>query len=529
MASLTGTQFLKLVQRSKLLDPDELRQAVVDCKAKFDGALPDDARLVADFLRARGELTEWHCENLLKKKYKGFFLGKYRLLGHLGTGGMSSVYLAEHVLMKRRQAIKVLPRKKIDHSSYLERFKLEAEATAKLDHPNIVRAYDVDNEGDTHYMVMEYVAGPDLQQIVGQEGPLDYPRIADYIAQAASGLAHAHERGLIHRDIKPANLLVDDKGVIKILDLGLALFSDDERASLTLAHNENVLGTADYLAPEQARDSHEVDSRADIYGLGCTMYFLLCGHAPFPEGTIPQRLYKHQHDTPVDVLEKREDCPAPLRDICFRMMEKDPELRYQTGAEVAAELRAWLDGDQEETKANAAAQPMAAAMIAAVEAQQSGSSSAASVPTAQPRKPAGRDSAAGDSSRRNLPAQETVSDQVIDTVKGLDELEIPEPTKVELADSGRVDLGIEVEDRRRAGAARKPGPTLVQQIRSVPVWLWCLIAAALVLAGVAIAMALPGSKPEDRKPEPGRSEPGRRSTAWQSQLPQPPDSPPRAS
>ena len=157
-----------------------------------------------------------------------------------------------------------------------------------------MRCYDVDNEGDTHYIVMEFIEGKDLNTIVKQEGPLPLELACNYIAQSAEGLEHAHENGLIHRDVKPANLLVDTKGIVKILDLGLALFSDNERASLTVEHNENVLGTADYLAPEQAVNSHKVDHRADIYGLGCSLYFLLTGHPPFPEGTLAQRIAKHQ-------------------------------------------------------------------------------------------------------------------------------------------------------------------------------------------------------------------------------------------
>ena len=165
---------------------------------------------------------------------------------------MSSVYLAEHVLMQRRVAIKVLPKNRVDDSSYLARFHREAQAAAALDHRNIVRAYDVDNDGNIHYLVMEYVEGRDLQQIVKEDGPLDYAAAAEYIRQAAEGLAHAHQAGLIHRDVKPANLLVDQKNVVKVLDLGLARFTDEDKASLTVAYDENVLGTADYLAPEQA-------------------------------------------------------------------------------------------------------------------------------------------------------------------------------------------------------------------------------------------------------------------------------------
>ena len=207
----------------------------------------------------------------------------------------------------------------------------------------------MDNDGSIHYLVMEYVEGRDLQHIVKEDGPLDYAAAAEYIRQAAEGLAHAHQAGLIHRDVKPANLLVDQKNVVKVLDLGLARFTDEDKASLTVAYDENVLGTADYLAPEQALDSHGVDARADIYGLGCSLYFLLTGHPPFPGGTLPQRLMMHQKQPPPSIYLDRPDAPPDLVDICLKMMAKKPDQRYQSAAEVAKVLgsmvgRPWPDG-----------------------------------------------------------------------------------------------------------------------------------------------------------------------------------------
>jgi len=342
MAKLTVQRFLEIVRKSTLVDEDKLCQAVAECEKEHGGQLPEDPETVADFLIQKELITDWHSEKLLNGKYKGFTLGKYKLLGHLGTGGMSSVYLAEHTLMRQRRAIKVLPKSRIADSSYLERFYLEARASASLDHPNIVRAYDVDSEGDIHYLVMEFVKGQDVQQIVNEHGPMDFETAANYTAQAAIGLEHAHEIGLIHRDVKPANLLVDGKNVVKILDLGLALFSNDDAASLTMAHNENVLGTADYLSPEQALNSHDVDRRADIYSLGCTLYYMLTGHAPFPDGTLAQRIAKHQTQMPADIREERPDCPDELVDICVKMIRKSPDDRYQSVEEAADALQDWL-------------------------------------------------------------------------------------------------------------------------------------------------------------------------------------------
>jgi eukaryotic-like serine/threonine-protein kinase len=342
MATLSAAGFIDYVERSTLVEAETLQKAIDEFKAANGGQLPDDADLLANFLIDKKLLTSWHVQKLMDKKYRGFFLGKYRMLRLIGSGGMSTVYLAEHKLMHRQRAIKVLPRKRVEDSSYLARFHLEAQATAQLDHPNIVRCYDVDNDGDTHYIVMEFIEGKDLNTIVKQEGPLPLELACNYIAQAAEGLYHAHQNGLIHRDVKPANLLVDTKGIMKILDLGLALFSDNERASLTVEHNENVLGTADYLAPEQAVNSHKVDHKADIYGLGCSLYFILTGHPPFPDGTLAQRIAKHQTANPDDIRKSRPDCPRDLADICAKMMQKRPEKRFANMREVAEALEAWL-------------------------------------------------------------------------------------------------------------------------------------------------------------------------------------------
>ncbi len=328
--------------KSKLLEREQLQRALIEIKKEAAGKPIANIKFLSEKLAEKGLLTNWQCEKLAEGRHKGFFLGKYKLLNHLGTGGMSSVYLAEHVLMQRRVAIKVLPKNRVEDSSYLERFHREARAAAALDHRNIVRAYDVDNAGNTHYMVMEYVEGFDLQEIVKRDGPLDYPTLAEYVRQAAEGLYYAHKAGLIHRDIKPANLLVDRNNVVKLLDLGLARFTDDTQASLTVAYDENVLGTADYLAPEQAIDSHGVDARADVYGLGCSMFFLFTGSPPFPEGTLPQRLMMHQKHPPPNIREKRQDAPEDLIKICLKMMAKKPENRFQTASQVAQILRKWL-------------------------------------------------------------------------------------------------------------------------------------------------------------------------------------------
>ena len=342
MAKPKVDAFLDLLRRSGLVEKDQLHAVLLRLKDESGGESLAEADSVADRIVQSGLITRWQADKLLEGRYKGFFLGKYKLLDHLGTGGMSSVYLAEHVLMQRRVAIKVLPKNRVEDSSYLARFHREARAAAALDHRNIVRAYDVDNDGSNHYLVMEYVEGRDLQHIVKEDGPMDYAAAAEYIRQAAEGLAHAHQAGLIHRDVKPANLLVDRKNVVKVLDLGLARFTDEDKASLTRVYDETVLGTADYLAPEQALDSHGVDARADIYGLGCSLYCLLTGHPPFPDGTLPQRLMMHQKQPPPSIYLDRPDAPPDLVDICMKMMAKKADHRHQSAAEVAQVLAQWL-------------------------------------------------------------------------------------------------------------------------------------------------------------------------------------------
>lgn len=341
MSKLSSQRFLEMVAKSNLVEKSAYDSLVAELRERHEGELPSKAKQVSAAFVERGLLTDWHVEKLLAGKYKGFFLGKYKLLGHIGTGGMSSVYLAEHMRMRDKRAIKVLPKKRLNNASYLARFQLEAKAIASLNHPNIVLAHDIDNEGDVHYIVMEYVDGLDLQSLIKRDGPMDFSTAADVLSQAARGLEHAHSKGVIHRDVKPANLLIDSSGKVRLLDMGLALVAEaggSDEASLTVAHNENVLGTADYLAPEQALNSHTVDHRADIYGLGCTLYFLLTGQPPFSDGTLAQRIARHQKEMPRSIRKLRQDCPGELEGICVKMIQKDPAYRYQSAAEVAEVL-----------------------------------------------------------------------------------------------------------------------------------------------------------------------------------------------
>jgi len=359
MSEPSAKSFLKILERSGIVAEERLKQELTSLKQKANGRTVKTNELVEHLVES-GLITNWHTDKLLAGKYKGFFLGKYKLLRHLGSGGMSSVYLAEHRISEQLRAIKVLPRKKVSDKSYLDRFYLEARAAASLNHPNVVRIYDICNENDTHYMVMEYVQGEDLYELVTANGVVEIKDAIKYVAQAAEGLTHAHQRDLVHRDIKPANLLKTTEGVVKILDLGLALVSQEDGESLTVLHNEKVMGTADYLSPEQAVNSHNVDSRADIYSLGCTLYYLLAGHPPFPKGSLAQRIAMHQSKEPADLRESRPDCPDSLVLVCQKMMKKNPDERYQTCAEIKTALLGLLEDGSLELPSSYVAQSDAA-------------------------------------------------------------------------------------------------------------------------------------------------------------------------
>jgi len=332
----TTGELLDLVRKSGVADEKRFDAHVQKLRAA--NSLPVEPEKAAGVLVRDGILTRFQAEQLMQGNWKGFSLGKYKVLESLGSGGMGRVYLCEHKLMRRRVAVKILPPSKASEEAVLQRFYREARAAAAVDHPNIVHAYDIDQDGKYHFLVMEYVDGASLQEIIKKSGPLEINRAAHYIRQAAMGLEHAHAAGLVHRDIKPGNILVDRAGVVKVLDMGLARIFDDVDDVLTRKYDENVLGTADYLAPEQALDSHEVDIRADIYSLGATFYFLLAGTTPFGEGTVAQKLVWQQTRQPKPLTIYRKDVPPALTAVIEKMMAKDAGQRYQTPAAVVEAL-----------------------------------------------------------------------------------------------------------------------------------------------------------------------------------------------
>ncbi len=263
---------------------------------------------------------------------------RYRIVKPLGAGGMGVVYQAEHRLMKRPVALKVINQKLVTNRVAIERFHLEVRAAAKLAHRNIVTAYDAEQAGDLHFLVMEFVEGTSLSDLVARRGQLSVLHACNYVMQAAQGLQHAAGQGMVHRDIKPQNLMRTPQGTVKILDFGLARLANEiDAARLTRAGV--ALGTADYIAPEQVEDSRNVDTRADIYSLGCTLYYLLAARVPFPSGTLVDKVLAHLNQAPDSLASLRSDLPTGLIEVVERMMAKQAADRYQTPAEVVEALK----------------------------------------------------------------------------------------------------------------------------------------------------------------------------------------------
>ena len=343
--SVSREDFLTNLRDSGLLTADQFAEVLTH--------LPDSprGRVAARALVEMGLLTRFQAEQLLAGRSLGFFLlGKYRILEELGRGGMGRVFKAIHLTMNRVVALKVLSA----HYGRTERaqklFRREMQAIARLSHPNIVTAYDADLAAGRAYLVMEYVDGPSLDFLVREKGPLPVGQACEFIRQAALGLQFAHEKGMVHRDIKPGNLLLaraagpGGRCTVKVLDFGLARLNEPDPLKVAdgdsiLSQDNMVLGTPDYVAPEQARSLHFADIRSDLYSLGCTFYFLLTGQAPFPGGSVMEKLIRHATDMPVPVGKLRREVPLPVATIVGRLLAKKPEDRFQTPGELAAALR----------------------------------------------------------------------------------------------------------------------------------------------------------------------------------------------
>lgn len=305
-------------------------------------ASPKDAQELARDLVRSQQLTKYQAQEIYAGRAKSLILGNYTILDRIGAGGMGQVFKAHHRRMDRLVAIKMLPTAMVNDPLALARFQREVEAAAKLRHPNIVAADDADEANGVHFLVLEYVDGSDLSALVKKQGPLPVDKAIDCILQAARGLEFAHKKGVIHRDIKPANLLLDGEGTVKILDMGLARISADGNAATQaeLTGTGAVMGTVDYMAPEQAISTKHADARSDIYSLGVTLWYLLTGKAMYEGDTMVEKLMGHQAK-PIPLLgEARPEIPDELECVYQRMVAKSADDRYQTMSEVIAKLTA---------------------------------------------------------------------------------------------------------------------------------------------------------------------------------------------
>jgi len=335
-APVVTNRFLKLLSKSNLLSSDMIDKAIHQLELD-QCETPQEAaqRLVKQRL-----ITPFQAERLLAGRSRGFFIDEYKIREILGVGGMGCIYVAENLKNKERVALKVLTSNNELDAGMLTRLKLEAQAGIKLNHPHVLKTHKIANTGAVLYVAMEFVKGVSLHEVIALGGPINWSQGCDLFHQAANGLSHAHEMGMVHRDIKPANFIVDRAGNLKVLDFGLALLSEelDEEFSLAMIFGHECLGTADFIAPEQSINSSKVDCRADIYSLGCTMYLTLTGHFPFPFDTTPKKLEAHRTKQARPVRELNEEIPQEVADIIKKMMSKRPEHRFRNCEEVAQAL-----------------------------------------------------------------------------------------------------------------------------------------------------------------------------------------------
>jgi serine/threonine protein kinase len=347
MSTSTLGTFVALLKKSQLLEAEQYGQVAGELCTRF----PEAKALARELIR-RGWVTAYQVNQISQGKTNDLVLGSYIILERLGEGAMGQVFKARHKSMGRTVALKTLKKERLAHPDAIKRFHREIQAAGRLSHPNIVMAYDADQVGNTHFFVMEYVEGTDLSNLVKKKGPLRVPRACNYIMQAAIGLQHAHEQGMVHRDIKPHNLLLTRDGrTVKILDMGLARLGegDQDSAFSQLTHDGKVVGTPDYIAPEQARNSHTADIRSDIYSLGCTLYFLISARVPFPGGgSIMEKLMKHQTEEPIPIQLVAPELSDRVAEVVHKMIRRNPDERYQTPAEVAAALEPFAGGGDSE-------------------------------------------------------------------------------------------------------------------------------------------------------------------------------------
>jgi serine/threonine-protein kinase len=345
-----------------LLEPEQMEE-VLSLQDHFP-----TARTFARELLKRNLLTPYQINQMFQGHGQDLILGSYRIAERLGEGGMGRVFKAYHSKLNRKVALKVLHKEYLEREHAINRFYQEIQVAAQLTHPNVVFAFDADHVHDIYFLAMEYVDGIGLARLVDQTGPLPADQACDYMHQAALGLQHAHEQGLVHRDIKPSNLLVTRKrkaralaaaafgekhgmakyphGVVKIIDFGLARLQRPDAptppSGRRLTRLGTVMGTPDFIAPEQASNTQSADTRSDLYSLGCTFYYLLTGRLPFPRGSMMEKLKQHETKEPIKIEKVSPDVPTELANVVRKLMAKQPELRYQTPGDLANELSTFL-------------------------------------------------------------------------------------------------------------------------------------------------------------------------------------------
>lgn len=345
--------FVERLSESSVLTPEEIDKMVADAEKNKGSATP---RLLASQLVEKGKLTDFQASVLIDGQRK-LLIDKYVVLDVLDAGGMGTVFKAVHRPMHRLVAIKMISQQILASQEQVRRFRREVRVAATLEHPNIVRAYDADESNGMHFLVMEYVRGQNLSRYVQEKGAMSIDRAALCILQAAKALKYAHNRGIVHRDIKPGNLMIAKGGVVKVLDLGLASIDDSVRqvensipdhsaldtssftSSNELTRSGSILGTVSFMAPEQSIDAAKADHRADIYSLGCTLYYLLTGVPPY-RGAPLEVLLKHRDSEIPSLIPKRADVPAQLDAVCQRMLAKNPDDRFQSIAELVVAIDA---------------------------------------------------------------------------------------------------------------------------------------------------------------------------------------------
>jgi eukaryotic-like serine/threonine-protein kinase len=334
-ADAVPADLLPIIRNSGVLTERQF----TDVRSKvISGEYPSDSKALAHQLVRDGLLTEYQTRRFLGGKSHGLLVGKYVILDRLGSGSMGRVYKAHHQLMGRIVALKIIAPEIVTNERVVARFQREMRLVGRLDHPNVVRAYDADQSNGILYIVMEYVTGQSLGQRL-KEGPLVPVDAVTYASQAALGLAHAHEQGIVHRDVKPSNLLLNDDRVVKVLDLGLGVLMDGDSHATFATADGVAVGTVDYMSPEQAC-GREVDGRSDLFSLGCSLYHLITGRQAFPGDSPIERLGRRINNRPVPITDLRPDLPSSLVVVLDKLLATKPQDRYQTAGEAADALSA---------------------------------------------------------------------------------------------------------------------------------------------------------------------------------------------